>query len=530
MAAANGNRHGEDANLAGLSWFLALQEEGDLALRLLKLIGREKIVLSLHAIQEDVASRVKTSNKKILGQSLSAQKDSKTRLHVPGFTAIQETPRGIREERSYQDREMLQELQQLKTQQDSELEELVRRWDAFENGGNRPSHWFQQLRWIFKDARPLIGLPPDAPLPASQSSIVPPAPPVSEPRIQPVPLSTSAAWALTAPPAPYRTASRPRPAVPKLDLSAVVKPDPVPVVIPDKSATVAPLPPSAPAKPESGPKSVLESIKRREIILTKLSDHLLRELAREGDAWRAFKETHQCISHRTNHEREPFSVKPEVTRIQALATRIDSLAQVIEKLRIGPDSISTVAAKTNGKKEDTISEMEVARVYATTDRLCRQVQNLTEEIRTISSQPLGSKTAAGVASKPTNITCDSCDDLRRKVALCEASIAKQNDKLRQLETERDDMRSRLNQLVVKDSAALHYEEGELDRKLKALQGEIERQRMSAEGRSRSFVGGDSSDGPNFRVATLPPSNSRSVSSTGSLKRTTNTNGTVPNRR
>eukprot|EP00741_Cyanophora_paradoxa_P013034 tig00020675_g12588.t1 len=150
----------------GMTTFLALQDEGDLVVRLLNVLTREKVVISLQVLAEDFAAQVR--GLAVAASQRNIREDtSKLVLH---------------EELLFQAEELARQVEDAQAQICPEIDEVDRRWDSFAakraKGGQGPSAWFERLRWIFTEAFELLGQ-------AYESRPGPPPPPPGSAKPEP---------------------------------------------------------------------------------------------------------------------------------------------------------------------------------------------------------------------------------------------------------------------------------------------------------------------------------------------------------
>eukprot|EP00741_Cyanophora_paradoxa_P010739 tig00020538_g10381.t1 len=419
-----GGGSAETLALEGLSHFLRRHEESDLALRLLRTIGREKIILQLVLLQEDVAAKVQESLKK--RQNQSRQTPVQNHSHL----STDETPRAVRNERNFQDREVRGELDGLKAEQKEDVDELTRRWEdavSSERQGRVPSAWFERFRQIYSQARPLIGIPTD--------KIPPNLPPPAAP-----PSTGGATTPLSK--------KKHHPPVPKLDLSAVVKPDPPVAKVLLGGGTAAATPGSTTPHGDDMlfKLELMDALRRRELLLNELSDALLRELAREGLAWKTYKEGGLLSAQSPSGANRPGTpIVPTQAHaqhapalqsggaallgtVEAAVRRIADASECARQLQVGESSFAAAfqrhrAEVAAGAEASTPAALEaqeqrllasLATAALETARQCERLCSLSDEIRGLVVPLLSPEHRS--PSKEEKRPCAGCERLAQRVA------------------------------------------------------------------------------------------------------------------
>eukprot|EP00741_Cyanophora_paradoxa_P012646 tig00020614_g12217.t1 len=100
----------------GIEWFLLTYSESDAALKLMRVIARERLIISLENLKDNVHAR----------QLLSKRR---RRAAMTQSLELEGTPRAVKRERVFQEKELGDEIPKLRAIQKQELEELVSEWE-----------------------------------------------------------------------------------------------------------------------------------------------------------------------------------------------------------------------------------------------------------------------------------------------------------------------------------------------------------------------------------------------------------------
>eukprot|EP00741_Cyanophora_paradoxa_P006316 tig00000989_g6123.t1 len=144
----------------GLAWFFHLHDEVDLAIRLLRVVAREKAILSLRRLRQDVALKMESSDRrfkllaKISGIDLGEEDTPRRDAGSEGYEGIYTEPATVRNEMRYQSDFVGQEIDRLDREQNEELDELAgaakeMAWHA------SPNQWREDLARLLDQFREL---------------------------------------------------------------------------------------------------------------------------------------------------------------------------------------------------------------------------------------------------------------------------------------------------------------------------------------------------------------------------------------